>query len=241
MKAPSLYSALSLSFLLHIAVITLSLYIGRELYARHTIVPYTVTLVSPAQTAGQEQVSHSGTAPEAAGQEIEKPAEKSHQEIKKPAEKPHAELSTETPRKKKTDTKIVKDRIEELRAMQKLKERMALRKIVDIGAKGRELQSKNRANSIKSGGGGTDSSGGDYYDLVGGKIKQQWIFPDTLHTDLETDVAIKIAVDGSITIEKVEKSSGNPLFDRSVLRAINLASPLPPPLKEMEIGIHFRP
>ncbi|MGD0280800.1 MAG: cell envelope integrity protein TolA [Dissulfurispiraceae bacterium] len=240
MKAPSLYSALSLSFFLHIVVITLSLYISRELYTRHLIVPYTVTLVYPTQTAGQEQVSQSRAAPAAAGQEIEKPAEKSRQEIKRPAEKPHAELSTETPHKKKADTTLIKNRIEELKAIQKIEKLVALRKIVDIGAKGREMPSKNRDNSARSGSGGTNSAGGDYDALVGTKIQQQWIYPESLH-DLETLVIIKVAKDGSITIKEIEKSSGNPLFDRSVLRAINLASPLPPPLKETEIPLRFKP
>ncbi|HXW68524.1 MAG TPA: cell envelope integrity protein TolA [Dissulfurispiraceae bacterium] len=233
MKEQGLFNALTLSFLLHITVITLSFLLGRGLYTHKPANPYIVSLVSPAQTSGSEEVSRSGGALKAAAPEIAKPA----------AEKPRVSLHRETPRKKESDTAIVKNRIEELRAIQKLERLAALRKIIDIGAGRGAPQSKNSSVSKNTltGNGGATAGGGDYYSLVEGKIRQQWIYPETLDTDLETVVSIRVARDGSITIERVEKGSGNPLFDRSVLRAITLASPLPQPLKEMEIGIRFRP
>ncbi|HKN19488.1 MAG TPA: cell envelope integrity protein TolA, partial [Dissulfurispiraceae bacterium] len=223
----------TLSFLLHITIITLSFLIGRAFYTRSPAAPYVVSLVSPSQTAGSEKVSTSGAAREASAPVISKPAEKPRM----------AATSTETRRKKESDTAIVKNRIEELRAIQKLERLAALRKIIDIGAGQRAPQSKNSSvsKSTLPGTVGATAGGGDYSSLVAGKIRQQWIYPETLDTDLETVVSIRVARDGSITIERVEKGSGNPLFDRSVLRAITMASPLPPPLKEMEIGIRFRP
>jgi colicin import membrane protein len=233
MKESGIYSAITLSFFLHIAIITLSFLIGRGLYARKMIPPYVVSLVYPSETAGSEKVSTSGAAQEAAAPEIAKPAEK-----------PRVESRTEPRRKKESEATLVKNRIEELKAIQKIKELTALRKIVDIGAGQRALQSKNSSAALRNnttGSGSASAGGGDYYSLVEGKIRQQWIYPDTLDTDLQTVVSIRIAKDGSITIEKVEKGSGNQLFDRSVLRAITMASPLPPPLKEMEIGLRFKP
>ncbi len=232
MKGQGIFSAITLSFFLHITVITLFFLIGRGLYTRTLATPYTVSLLYPSQTAGSEKVSPSGAVREAAAPEIAKPAEK-----------PRVALHTEVRRKKEPDTNIVKNRIEELKAIQKLERLAALRKIIDIGAGQRSLQSKNSSgprNNV-TGSGGASTGGGDYYSMVEGKIRQQWIYPDTLDTDLQTVVSIRIAKDGSITIEKIEKGSGNQLFDRSVLRAITMASPLPPPLKEMEIGLRFRP
>jgi len=40
---------------------------------------------------------------------------------------------------------------------------------------------------------------------------------------------------------RIEKPSGNVLFDRSALRAIAKASPVTPPPYEMEIGVRFYP
>ena len=234
MKEQGVGAAITLSFFLHIVIITISFLIGRGLYTRKLVPTYVVSLVSPSQTAGTEEVSPSGAAKEAAAPEIAKPAEK-----------PRVVSHTETRMKKETYTTTLKERIEELRAIQKLEKLMALRKIIDIGTRGRELQSKNPSGAASrnnaTGSGGASAGGGDYYSLVETKIRQQWIYPETLDTDLETIVSIRVAKDGRITIEKVEKGSGNQLFDRSVLRAITMASPLPAPLKEMEIGLRFRP
>lgn len=233
MKANGIYSALTLSFFLHAIVITISFYIAREFYTRKPMMPYSVSLVFPTENAGSEEVA-SKTAPEAAEQEAER-------KIEKQSEKRPVEQHTETRHKHKINTSNVKDRIEELAAIHRLEKLAALRKIVDIGARQRATQSKYAAASGSKTSGGDAGSGGDYYALVESKIRQQWVFPETIRTDLETVVSIKIASDGRVTIESVEKGSGNSLFDRSVLRAINMASPLPPPLKEMEIGLRFRP
>ena len=52
---------------------------------------------------------------------------------------------------------------------------------------------------------------------------------------------MKIAKDGTLSVQGVEKKSGNTLFDRSALRAIAKASPVAPPPYEMEIGMRFFP
>ncbi len=256
MKDPGFCSAITLSFYLHITIITLSFFLGQALYTRKMVTPYIVSLVSPSETAGSEKVSPSRASQEAAAPEIAKPAEKPRMEVAKPAKKPRMEIAkpaekprmasyAEIRRKKESDTTIVKNRIEELKAIQKLERLAALRKIVDIGAGQPALQSKNSSGAASrnniTGNGGATSGGRDYYSLVESKIRRQWIYPETLDAALQTVVLIRVAKDGSITIEKIEKGSGNQLFDRSVLRAITMASPLPSPLKEMEIGLRFRP
>src|SRR5271157_5263006 len=235
MKAPGIYSALTLSFFLHVFVVTLSFFAAREFYTQRHITPYIVSLADPGETTG-----HEGGSPPAAAPEAPAPPAQEKQEIAKPVQKPVVEPPMTVPEKKKTDTTSVKEKIEALRAIKKIEKMAALRKIVDIGASRSSGQSKNFSGSgpgnSKSGSGGPMAGGNDYYSLVVGKIRQQWIFPDTLDRDLETVVSIRIAGDGAVTIEKVEKGSGNSLFDRSVLRAITMASPLPQPLHEMELG-----
>jgi len=78
-----------------------------------------------------------------------------------------------------------------------------------------------------------------YYGLITNKIRQQWVYPDIETSELEVVVSIKIDREGKIFSQEIEKSSGNPLFDRSAMKAISKASPLPPPIKEMEIGVRF--
>lgn len=79
--------------------------------------------------------------------------------------------------------------------------------------------------------------------MASGRIWEEWVFP--AGTDdaagLEAVISIKILKDGTIKIKDIEKSSGNPMFDGSALKAINRASPLKPPPFEMEIGVRFTP
>jgi TonB family protein len=59
--------------------------------------------------------------------------------------------------------------------------------------------------------------------------------------EIEAIVSVKILKDGTARVQRIEKSSGNALFDRSALKALAKASPLPPPPYEMEIGVRFYP
>jgi TolA protein len=81
----------------------------------------------------------------------------------------------------------------------------------------------------------------NYYSKITREIWQQWVFPYTGQKDIEAIISIRILKDGTITAQRIEKSSGNPLFDRSAIKAIAKASPLSPPPYEMEIGVRFYP
>ena len=81
----------------------------------------------------------------------------------------------------------------------------------------------------------------DYYARITKEIWQQWIFPETGDKNLEAIISIRIMRDGTVQVSRVEKSSGNSLFDKSALRAISKASPVTPPPHEMEIGVRFYP
>lgn len=87
-----------------------------------------------------------------------------------------------------------------------------------------------------------------YYTEVWAAIKRQWVLPKSLINvqGLKAVVIIVVRRDGKIEKMQFEKKSGNPLFDDSVLRALQKADPLPkfpdiysPPRDE--IGVRFRP
>lgn len=80
-----------------------------------------------------------------------------------------------------------------------------------------------------------------YYALITRKIWSEWIYPESNSSGLEVIIAVKIDRDGKVVSREIEKSSGDTLFDRSALKAISKASPLPPPPTEIEIGIRFYP
>lgn len=130
-----------------------------------------------------------------------------------------------------------------------LKERMAAlevkKRIEEIASLKKKLVEINKESVIKGQGSNISQESGmknnDYYSMVMNKIRDNWVYPESIDKDLLTIVIIKIAKDGSISINRIEKRSGNVLFDRSVLMAINRSSPLPPPKEEIEIGIRFMP
>ena len=86
-----------------------------------------------------------------------------------------------------------------------------------------------------------------YYTAVYNKIYNSWVLPGYgSKRQLEAVVNIRIAKNGKILSTSFEQRSGSAYFDRSVLRAIKKAGPLPPlPVgfneKYLELGIRFIP
>ena len=82
-----------------------------------------------------------------------------------------------------------------------------------------------------------------YYRTVQEKIKQAWSFGAGAN-DLTATVDFEIGPDGNLNGVKIAKSSNDPAFDESVLRAIRRAAPFPaPPEKfraEFSQGIEAR-
>jgi len=86
-----------------------------------------------------------------------------------------------------------------------------------------------------------------YYDDVEKRIKDAWVLPESMVLEakkLRTIIGIKVNRDGNIEKVWTEQSSGNIYYDRTALRAVNKANPLPAmpsemPDKTLEIGIIF--
>lgn len=67
-----------------------------------------------------------------------------------------------------------------------------------------------------------------YRDLIKRTMKKNWSWFDTA-TSLRATVTFSIEPNGELGDVSIVKSSGNSLFDNSVIRAILKSSPLPPP------------
>lgn len=88
-----------------------------------------------------------------------------------------------------------------------------------------------------------------YFHALDERIRENWTVPDLALSDsrnLIVQIRITIEQDGKVTNVRMEKTSGNPYFDDSVLRAITKASPLPVPPEQLrgtedhyEIGFRF--
>jgi colicin import membrane protein len=220
LQKTSILSFTILSFALHLTIFAMTLIILKHSNQVIMPSPYTVSLVNPEASTGvdtgkQEEVAREApesTAPSLAPQKSKKESTK--------------------------EKEMVESKLEALKAKKKIEKIVRLRSMIDLRARGEKRVSSAKATSSaqKQGGGA-----GDYYSMITKEIWQQWVYPDTGKKDIEAIISVKILRDGTAIVQRVEKSSGNALFDRSAIRALAKASPLPPPPQEMEIGVRFYP
>lgn len=94
--------------------------------------------------------------------------------------------------------------------------------------------------TVKGGGGSGDGESGQgnsnvgvdatYTGLVMGIVRQQWTsVPRSDRTNLIASVRVRLSADGSIEQVNLERSSGNPAYDASVLSALSKVGSLPKP------------
>ncbi|MBI5407973.1 MAG: TonB C-terminal domain-containing protein [Nitrospirae bacterium] len=138
--------------------------------------------------------------------------------------------------------KVAKE-IERLRAismLSKMKKKKEEEKIQEIEIIRQKIHgSAAKEPSVQ--GGGRSVNLDSYYAVIYRKIKDEWIYPAELDSSgLEAIISFRIDDEGKVISHKIEKSSGNRLFDRSAVNAILKASPLPPNPVEEEIEVRFR-
>ncbi|NJD56749.1 MAG: cell envelope integrity protein TolA [Nitrospirae bacterium] len=228
MKGPSLQKTTALSAALHLTFFFVAALVLRQSNSIVIPSPYVVSLVGPA-ISSKGSVTENTTAKDTSEKKAVEP-------IKQPTEQKEA-----TVKDTRADQKRVEDRLSELKAKKNVERIVGLRtKVLSIKGSEGKLQSSPAAQ--KAGGGRSQGTLFDsYYAKITQQIWQEWVYPDTGDKNLEAVVAVKIAKDGSLSVQGIEKKSGNTLFDRSALRAIAKASPVAPPPYEMEIGMRFYP
>ncbi len=85
-----------------------------------------------------------------------------------------------------------------------------------------------------------------YYDTIWEKIKENWKIPEYLKgKGYRTIISFTVKRDGSVEGIKVEKGSGNRLFDECALRALKASIPFPSFPKDVkeesiELGVIFK-
>lgn len=217
MREPSLQKTTVLSLALHISVLLISFLLLRQSSQLIMSSTYTVSLVSSEVFRGDERRESNIISRSLRETSITE------------------ELAKEDMRKKLKKEELIKEKISAIEAKKRVEQIVRLRSAISLG---KELNEKtvSGTSSFNTGKGGIFD---DYYTRIRNHIWQHWIYPDTGQKDLETIISIVIMRDGSISIQKIEKSSGNPLFDKSAIKALTKASPLPPPPYEIEVGIKF--
>lgn len=234
MRGPSLRRTAALSFALHITVFFLAVLTFRQ--SNHIIMPdaYTVNLVNPNVLPRVDKAENAATKPERETVQKKEPA---------PALEISRKNIKDNTREDAKERESVEKKISLLAAKKEVEKRFSSRKVISLKAGGEKPVPASKGNLAKGGPLKAVSSPVDYYSKVVDEIRQQWVWAsrDSGRRNIEAIVAIKILKDGTAIVQKVEKSSGNTLFDKSALRALAKASPLPPPPYEIEIGVRFYP
>lgn len=220
MREPGLQKTTALSLALHLTAFLIAFLFLKQ--SNHIIISptYTVSLISSDILTGIDKGKNEDVV----------------QESKE------SSAPSDIPRKSKKETakekEMVEEKISAIAAKKKVEKIVRLRSIISLKASGdnRRVNSQTTGTSM-----GKGTMFDDYYSKIIREIWQQWVFPDTGQKDIEAIISIKIKRDGAITAQRIEKSSGNTLFDRSAIKALAKASPLSPPPYEMEIGVRFYP
>ena len=217
MRPDQIYSSLLFSLCLHsllvIATVIYVMYSGTH----YKVAPFVVSLVDS---------SSESSSPGPAQKSIEVPA---------PPEEKSVHTTEKNEKVTPKDKNRVNDQIAALEAKKKLETVARLRKSIDIFAARGATGSKVKTS-------GTATPGGaDYLSLVGTRIQEKFHVPESLDRDLLAIINIRISKNGSVAILGFEKKSGNPLYDRAAIKAINDAAPFPPPPAEIEISPRLHP
>ncbi|HUO75935.1 MAG TPA: TonB C-terminal domain-containing protein, partial [Thermodesulfovibrionales bacterium] len=166
--------------------------------------PYVVNLVG-------SEIRAEGNSTQAMNKVPEPPVPESPPKKENPATSPIREQKKPA----KNEEQQVQEQIDALRAKRDVQKRANLRRdIISLKGTGAEGKAVRKAGTLKgTTGKGEASVEADYYTKITKEIWQQWIFPETGDKHLEAIISIRIMRDGAVQISRVEKSSGNSLFD----------------------------
>ncbi len=233
MREPRIYLSASCSLFFHFLLLFIAALIVNPSVKIDKQQDYIVSIVS--------DLSRSSPSVEEASQSEVQPQEKATAvPMPKPPPKETTAKRQLSPTNKDTaaNDKAVQDRISELSAKKRIEKLVAMRNSIDLSSAS-NTKGKTTTQGMTS---KTGQGKGDYLSMVRAKIMERWIYPESIDKDLEAIVSIRIRKDGTVQLVGLEKSSGNKLFDRSALSAINSIASLPSPPEGIdEIGIRFKP
>lgn len=242
MSAASLQRSAVFSLVAHVTLFGIMLLLAS--HSNHFVMPspYVVNLVGPdIRATHQEDVSKAS---------VQGPAGQTRSEQAEPTktERRESQVSQTAPKAvSRKEEQFLSDRIAALEAKKRIERIVRLRGVIPLRSGKGEGKTVSGTGPAVSGTGtgpavsGRGSNIDDYGARVAEEIRRHWIFPETGDKGIEAIISVRIQKNGAVQILGIEKSSGNPLFDRSALRAITKASPVTRPLQEMEIGIRFYP
>ncbi len=231
----NLHYMVMISFFMHVVIAGVATFVIKKRHTFYVPSSYKVKIITPTV---KRRSAKKTTSTKAA------PVKKT---VKKATKKTTKKTKESKPLLSSDDIKMLEERIDLLKEKKRLKDMEAdIDTAVDaVADKEKEFAGDEMPGPDRAGGIGGPGSGGilaDYYNVIYREIKSAWVYTGKVEEDMMTIVSINIDSKGNVRVLKIEKSSGNNRFDRSVIRAINKASPLKkPPFNIGDIGLRFRP
>lgn len=227
MRGPSLQKATIISFALHLTVFLAAILILRHSSRIVMPAPYTVSLVSQDVIKGVDK-----------GVDVDKGRDENVVQETKESLAPSAS-ARKSKKEIAKEKEMLEKKISAIAAKKKIEKIVKLRSVISLKASGDKRSLNAKAVSPST---GKYTQSDNYYSNIMEEIQPYWSLPPGMaNKGLEAIMSIKISKDGKVIVLGMEKSSGNSIFDRSARRALEKASPLPPPPYEMEIGVRFYP
>jgi colicin import membrane protein len=256
------------AFVIHLALAIFSI-VAPNLWERSRPMPpvytvklfETVDLPSPKKATSKKQAPSVKTKPKVKKKEVKvtplptkskpKPKKAVSLRPKKPKPKAAKKPKPKAIATKDTD-KLLSKRLKSLEERVKEKESEALIKN-RLSAIRSSVEAKTKRTATAAAGMGAESGQQNealrlYCIEIWARVRNCWILPEQLldKTGLTSILIVRIAQDGRVLRAGYEHKSGHALFDQSVMRAVQKASPFPPLPKALrpgplEIGIRFRP
>jgi colicin import membrane protein len=220
-----------ISFFMHVVIAGVATFVIKKRHTFYVPSSYKVKIITPTV---KRRSAKKKTSTKAA------PAKKTVKKATKKTKESEPLLSSD-------DIKMLEERIDRLKEKKRLKDMESDidTAVEEVAEKEKEFAGDEMSDQDRPGGIGGPGSGGilaDYYNVIYREIKSAWVYTGKIEEDMMTIVSINIDGKGNVRVLGIERSSGNDRFDRSVIRAINKASPLKkPPFDIGDIGLRFRP
>lgn len=144
-----------------------------------------------------------------------------------------AKLKKEQEEKQRKEAELKRKKEEELK---RKKEQERKKQLAEEQRRKKELEEQIRAENIRR---LVNSALSQYVPIIRQKVSRNWNQPASLQGNIEAHVNVRLTRTGEVISARIVKSSGNPVFDRSVENAVLKASPLPIP-QERDINDQFR-
>lgn len=165
-------------------------------------------------------------------QELAKLKQKEEEERKKAEAEAEKKRQAEAERKRQEEEERKRREAEE----QRRKEEQRQKELAEERERQRQLQEQLERERVQQ---RVDSALAQYIPIIKQKVSRNWNRPAGLGSSIEAHVTVRLSQAGEVLSARIVRSSGNPVFDRSVENAVLKASPLPIP-QERGVNEEFR-